>query len=160
MKKIITCLALFFLFVGSYAQNVDKFMSELAQEHGADNVKVGGFLFSLMKPFVSVDSKDKEAFAFCKGIKSIQVVDVSNCNEEKRSNYLSMLNNLRDENGYETLMKVKNKEENVHIMMKQKKDKIEGLYIFCIDKNDISAVKLTGNFNKEDIDNLMNKYDN
>lgn len=160
MKKIIISLALsFFVVVGSYSQNIDKLITELAQERGADNVKVDGFLLSLAKPFISTKINDKETLAICNGVKSIQVIDISGSDETVRSNYVSKLNQIQDIDGYETLIRVKEKGEDVRIIMKCKKDKIKELYILSIDENDISAVKLTGNIKRKDIEKLAAKYD-
>lgn len=157
-KSIISLVFLLFFTVAGYGQNIDKFISELAKEKEAENFKMGGFLFLLAKSFVKFDMDSDEDRILCNGIKSIQTIDIHNCDEQKSNVYLSKLNQIKDMDGYETIIKTKDKIENVRIILNSNNNYIKKLYIVSIDKNNISAVKLTGKLKKKDLEKLTTKY--
>lgn len=160
MKKIISLIAVIAIAITTstlHAENIDNIFSDIAKEKKAENVKVGGLLMSFAKLFANND-KDKEGAQMLKCINSIQVIDLDCIDASKKTHYISRVNKLNDEKGFETLVRVKDKEDNVRIMLKRDGNKIKGFYIVNIDNESISAVKILGNFNPEDIDKLINDY--
>lgn len=159
MKKVITLIAIVAIaFTTStlHAENIENIFSDIAKEKKAENVKVGGFLMSLAKMFADKE-KDEEGARMLKCINSIQVIDLKS-DATKTSQYMSRMNRLNDNEGFETLMRIKDKGDNMRIMLKRSGDKIKGFYILNIDDSSISAIKILGNFTKKDIDQLMKDY--
>ncbi|WP_101690004.1 DUF4252 domain-containing protein [Dysgonomonas massiliensis] len=160
MKRIITLITIIAITFSTsilHAENIENIVSDISKEKKAENVKVGGLLMSFAKMFANKD-KDKEGAQMLKCINSIQVIDLDYTDSSKKNHYMSRLNKLNDEKGFETLVRVKDKEDNVRIMLKRDGNKIKGFYIVNIDNESISAVKILGNFNPEDIDKLINDY--
>lgn len=160
MKRIITLITIIAITFSTsilHAENIENIFSDISKEKKAENVKVGGLLMSFAKMFANKD-KDKEGAQMLKCINSIQVIDLDYTDSSKKNHYMSRLNKLNDEKGFETLVRVKDKEDNVRIMLKRDGNKIKGFYIVNIDNESISAVKILGNFNPEDIDKLINDY--
>lgn len=160
MKKLIvliSIIAVTFTTSNLYAENIENIFADIAKEKKAENVKVGGLLMSFAKMFADNDKGDEGA-RIMKCINSIQVIDLDCKDLSKRAHYMSRMNRLNDEKGFETLVRVKDKEDNVRIMLKRKGDNIKGFYIINVDDSSISGVKILGNFKQEDIDRLINDY--
>ncbi|NDV67339.1 DUF4252 domain-containing protein [Dysgonomonas sp. 25] len=157
MKKVVISLVLLFAVVMSAgANNPDKLIAQLSKESNATNVKIGGFLMAIAKPFMEKEAG--EAMPLVKGIKSIHVLAVDGCSESQKNNYVSLINSIKDEGGYETIVQVNDADSKVRIMLKTEKDKVKGMYIFCVDDSDIAVVKLLGNIKEKDIQELIEKY--
>ena len=60
-----------------------------------------------------------------------------------------------NKSGYETLMKVKDEEDNVQILFKAKDDVIKELVIVCGGNEDCALIQIKGNIRQEDIDELV-----
>lgn len=160
MKKLITLLCIFAITLASsnlHAENIDNIISDISKEKNVDNVKVGGILMAFAK-FVGSTQVDGKERKMINSINSILVSDFDCSDANKKAHYISRINKLKDNDEYETLMRVKESGENVYIGIKRKKDKIVGFYILSIDKESISAVKILGKFSQKDIDELMEDY--
>lgn len=157
MKKLVLSLVLLVAVVFSAsASNPEKLITQLSKENNVTNVKIGGFLMAMAKPFMLKEAG--EGAPFIKGVKSIHVMAVDGFSEDKRNDYLTLVNELKDTDGYETLVQVKDGNDHVRIMVKTEKDKIKGMYIFTVDDHDLAVVKLLGNISQKEIEKMMEKY--
>lgn len=160
MKKITLLVCLFTTLLISpclYAEDIENVIVDITKEKNVDNVKVGGFLMGCAKLFGGASITGKEG-KLVKSISSVQAINLD-CNDaEKKAHYISRMKKLKDNNGFETLMRVKDNEDNVYIALKREKDKITSFYVMNVDNESIAIVKITGNFKQEDIDNLINDY--
>jgi len=154
MKKYLFCLILA-LAVGqmSYAQNVDQFLKNVSKTENIDHVKIGRFMMSIGKMFGGVSN-----MPVARGVHSLEVYDLSDCNWQKKKELVDQIGNLKDGDGYETLLMAKDKDDNVRIMIKRKKNVISDILILCMDKDDPTIVKLSGKIKEKDIAELTNKY--
>lgn len=154
MKKYLLCLVLVIaVWQMSYAQNVDQFIKNVSNTENIDHVKIGRFMMSLGKMFGGVSD-----MPVARGVHSLEVYDISCCSAKLKQDLKSQINNLKDGDGYETLIQAKSKGDNVRIMVKKKKDVISDLVILCMDDEDSAIVKLSGKIKEKDIAELVNKY--
>lgn len=154
MKKYLLCLVLA-LTIGqmSYAQSVDKFLRNVSNTENIDKVKIGGFMMSLGKMFGGVGN-----MPVARGVHSLEVYDLSSCDSRVKQDFVNQINNLKDSDGYETLIMAKDKGDNVRIMMKKKKNEISDLVILCMGDEDPAIIKLSGKIKEKDLSELVDKY--
>ncbi|GAB6007828.1 DUF4252 domain-containing protein [Dysgonomonas reticulitermitis] len=154
MKKYLLCLILA-LAIGqmSYAQSVERFLKNVSNTENIDKVKIGRFMMSLGKMFGGVGNTP-----VARGIHSLEVYDLSDCDARVKQDFVNQINSLKDGDGYETLIMVKDKGDNVRIMMKKKKDVISDLVILCMDDKEPAIVKLSGEIKEKDVSGLVDKY--
>lgn len=86
--------------------------------------------------------------------------DLSDCDQKYKQDLKKEFDKIKDGNGYETLMYVKDGQEGVRIMIKKdKKNYIREMVFLCMDKDDPAIIKLSGGKIKEDyIAELVNEY--
>ncbi|GHV15995.1 hypothetical protein FACS1894179_02090 [Bacteroidia bacterium] len=137
----------------SYAQSVERFLKNVSNTENIDKVKIGRFMMSLGKMFGGVGNTP-----VARGIHSLEVYDLSGCDARVKQDFLNQINSLKDGDGYETLIMVKDKGDNVRIMMKKKKDVISDLVILCMDDKEPTIVKLSGKIKEKDVSGLVDKY--
>lgn len=155
MKKYIFCLVLVLsLSQLSYSQSLGNLMNSVSNAENVEKVKIGRFMMSLGKAFGGVGD-----MPVARGIHSMEVYDLSGCNAAFKQSLLEQMNALKDGDGYETLMTVNDKKDNVRIMMKKDKNVIKDMVILCLSDNDPAIVKFSGKIKEGDIAELIEKYD-
>lgn len=159
MKRAILILSLLMLVAtpSIYAESIDNIFVDMSKERGANNVRVGSFLMSLANFFIPDDVGQAER-ELVKNINAVHVLNMDNADINKTDHYSSRINKLKDEKGYETLVKVKDGSESVRIMLRRKGDIIKELYIINIDGGEISGVKIAGDINPENIASLIEQH--
>lgn len=158
MKKLVLSLVLLVAVVFSVnANNPEDLIYQLSKESTATNVQIGGFLMNLAKPFLLKEAG--EGAPIIKGVKSIHVMTVDvNPSGKSRQDYISLINNMKDNDNYQTVIQVIDKGEHVRIMVKTEKDKIKGIYVFTADDHEVTAIKLLGNVSQKELEKMMEKY--
>jgi len=155
MKKYLFCLVLVLaLSQVTYSQSLDKLMSRISKVENVDKVKIGRFMMTLGKTFGGVGN-----MPVARGIHSMEVYDLSSCDSALKQDLAQQISQLKDGDGYETLIMAKDKDDDVRIMMKKKKDVISDMIILCMDKDDPTIVKFSGRIKEGDIAELIKKYD-
>ncbi|NDV93732.1 DUF4252 domain-containing protein [Dysgonomonas sp. 521] len=155
MKKYIFCLVLVLsLSQLSYSQSLGNLMNSVSKAENVDKVKIGRFMMSLGKTFGGVGN-----MPVARGIHSLEVYDLSGCDAAFKQNLQEQMYTLKDGDGYETLMTVNDKENNVRIMMKKDKNIIKDMIILCLGDDDPAIVKFSGKIKEGDIAELIKKYD-
>jgi len=155
MKKYTLCLILAFsIGLSGYSQNVDRLLLKASQNENTEKVKISGLMMSLGKKFGSMND-----MPLAKGVKSMEVYTLSCSATDLKKDFVELFNNAKDENGYETLIFAKDKDEGVRIMVKKEKDTIKDIILLCMDKDEPTIIKFSGKMKEKDIAELMNKYD-
>lgn len=154
MKKYLFCLVLVLVLSQvAYSQSLDNLMKRVSKVENVDKVKIGRFMMSLGKAFGGVGN-----IPVARGVHSMEVYDLSNCNYNFKKDLAQQINKLEDGDGYETLMMVKDADDDVRIMMKKKKDVISDMVILCMSGNEPAIVKFSGKIKEADIAELIQKY--
>ena len=101
MKKIIATLALIIVCQGIFAQNIDTLFSQFKDKEGADYMNIPTLMLKFMRTFTK--SNNDKSYRFIKGIKSVKVLDMEDCTQEVKAEFLQEVQKL-NLNGYETLL--------------------------------------------------------
>lgn len=133
----------------AFAININSIFGEFKEEKKAEYVRIPRFLIWVGKCF-SDDKEDKEILG---KISSIKVLSLEGCNENVKKRFSKRVSHLNDDN-YDILMKVKENDQLVTVMTKQKKNTIKELVIVC-GGDDCALISIKGNFNEKDISLLV-----
>ena len=126
MKKIIATLALIIARQGTFAQNIDTLFSQFKDKEGADYMNIPTLMLKFMRTFTK--SNNDKSYHFIKGIKSVKVLDMEDCTQEVKAEFLQEAKKLKL-NGYETLVQTKENGEEVQIIAKIDRENINDLII-------------------------------
>ena len=153
MKKIIATLALIIACQATFAQNIDTLFSQFKDKEGADYMNIPTLMLKFMRTFTK-NNNDK-SYRFIKGIKSVKVLDMEDCTQEVKAEFLQEVQKL-NLNGYETLLQTKEDGEEVQLIAKMDKENINDLIILITGKDDCGLTLMKGKIKKEDINVMMN----
>ena len=152
MKKIIATLALIIACQGTFAQNIDTLFSQFKDKEGADYMNIPTLMLKFMRTFTK--SNNDKSYHFIKGIKSVKVLDMEDCTQEVKAEFLQEEKKLKL-NGYETLVQTKENGEEVQIIAKIDRENINDLIILITGKEDCGLTFMKGKIKKEDINVIM-----
>ena len=153
MKKIIATLALIIACQATFAQNIDTLFSQFKNKEGADYMNIPTLMLKFMRTFTK--SNNDKSYRFIKGIKSVKVLDMEDCTQEVKAEFLQEVQNL-NLNGYETLLQTKEDGEEVQLIAKMDEENINDLIILITGKDDCGLTLMKGKIKKEDINVMMN----
>ena len=152
MKKTIAILAMTMAFQGTFAQNIDTLFSQFKDKEGADYMNIPTLVVKFMRTFMK--SNNDRSYHFTKGINSIKVLDMEDCTQKVKAEFLQEANKL-NLNGYETLVQTKEDGEEVKLVAKMDEEDISELIILITGKDDCGLTLLKGKIKKEDINVMM-----
>ncbi|MBP3669243.1 MAG: DUF4252 domain-containing protein [Bacteroides sp.] len=153
MKKIIATLALIIACQATFAQNIDTLFSQFKDKEGADYMNIPTLMLKFMRTFTK--SNNDKSYRFIKGIKSVKVLDMEDCTQEVKAEFLQEVQNL-NLNGYETLLQTKEDGEEVQLIAKMDEENINDLIILITGKDECGLTLMKGKIKKEDINVMMN----
>ena len=153
MKKIIATLALFIACQATFAQNIDTLFSQFKDKEGADYMNIPTLMLKFMRTFTK--SNNDKSYRFIKGIKSVKVLDMEDCTQEVKAEFLQEAKKLKL-SGYETLLQTKEDGEEVQLIAKMDEENINDLIILITGKDDCGLTLMKGKIKKEDINVMMN----
>jgi len=153
MKKIIATLALIIACQATFAQNIDTLFSQFKDKEGADYMNIPTLMLKFMRTFTK--SNNDKSYRFIKGIKSVKVLDMEDCTQEVKAEFLQEAKNLKL-SGYETLVQTKEDGEEVQLIAKMDEENINDLIILITGKDDCGLTLMKGKIKKEDINVMMN----
>jgi len=152
MKKTIVTLAMMIACQGLFAQNIDDIFNKFKDKEGVEYVNIPSFVLKLGRVFMDKDTKDNKLM---KGVKTIKVLDMENCSPNIRKELQQEVNQL-EQNGYETLVQTKEKDESVKLIAKMDKDAINELIVFFTENDECGLTLMKGKIKKEDINVMIN----
>lgn len=144
MKKALLYLLLFTITLTASSKTLDDIFNEFSKVPRAENIHFRKFIWSLIKTSTLGNTNNN----FIKKISSMRILDLESCSSETKTEFSKQIESL-DMEGYELLLKVKNNDDNVLILSKNKKNKINEFIIVSV--NDPAIVKLKGNFTLKDL---------
>ena len=153
MKKIIATLALIIACQATFAQNIDTLFSQFKDKEGADYMNIPTLMLKFMRTFTK--SNNDKSYRFIKGIKSVKVLDMEDCTQEVKAEFLQEIQKLHL-NGYETLLQTKEDGEEVQLIAKMDEENINDLIILITGKDECGLTLMKGKIKKEDINVMMN----
>ena len=154
MKKIIATLALIIACQATFAQNIDTLFSQFKDKEGADYMNIPTLMLKFMRTFTK--SNNDKSYRFIKGIKSVKVLDMEDCTQEVKAEFLQEAKKLKL-SGYETLLQTKEDGEEVQLIAKMDEENINDLIILITGKDECGLTLMKGKIKKEDINVMMNE---
>ena len=109
-------------------------------------------MLKFMRTFTK--SNNDKSYRFIKGIKSVKVLDMEDCTQEVKAEFLQEAKNLKL-SGYETLVQTKEDGEEVQLIAKMDEENINDLIILITGKDDCGLTLMKGKIKKEDINVMM-----
>lgn len=152
MKKYFFISLLIFTCQLGYGQSVNTLFSEFGSEPKAEQVTISPFLMSIGKLFIGHIQEAEIA----RNIKSIRILDLEACPETVQQRFMTQVNKL-DREGYETLIRINDKGDNVRILMKKEKNVIRELLLLCTGNNNCSFLCMKGKFTQDEIHALIDR---
>ena len=153
MKKIIATLALIIACQATFAQNIDTLFSQFKDKEGADYMNIPTLMLKFMRTFTK--SNNDKSYRFIKGVKSVKVLDMEDCTQEVKAEFLQEAKKLKL-SGYETLLQTKEDGEEVQLIAKMDEENINDLIILITGKDECGLTLMKGKIKKEDINVMMN----
>jgi hypothetical protein len=159
MKGIILSLVLVLAFgQAAMAQDLDKLIAELAKVEGVAHKIVDRSTLAGMQAD-STGAASSKMPGFMKKLELIEVVAAENVQPELKNRFLEELNKFEDGSGYETLLTVKDGEDNVRILAQHENGVVTAVIIFAIDEEDAAIVKMVGKFDQSDLTDILNEQE-
>ena len=154
MKSIISLgLAMAFVILSSisFGQNsmVNDQLDNLSKLEDVTVVDLSPQMFELAGSFLNGEKADVEQIV--KKITQMKVISTKSDKTTIAKNFSTAL----DSDRYEDLIRVKDKTENVRIAMRSMKNKVSDIVIFVQGAEEITIVKMAGNFDMDEIKDLL-----
>lgn len=164
MKRIILSLVLVFAFgQAAMAQDLDKLMAELAKVEGVAHQIVDSSMLAVVKAEAMKADSTGDASSkkqnFIKKLELVEIVGAENVQPELRSRFNAEIDKFEDGDKYETLLKVKDGEDNVRILAQRENGEVTAVIIFAVDDEDAAIVKLVGKFDQLDLTEILNEQE-
>jgi hypothetical protein len=143
MKRILFIATIFISALNIQAESVSDIFKDFSYARNVEKVNLNRFVMSFIRPFIS----QKEFSGL--NIKSLQVLDLSECDSYIKEEYGDRVRSVDDEL-YETLIQVKEDEEFVKIMAKNCDDYFSEIVIM-VTGDDAAYVRIKGSFSLTDV---------
>ena len=159
MKKIVFILSFILLSVASIAQKdaVDALFDKYAGKDGFTTVIISSKMFSL---FQDMEIEDNEFNDMMSSLKSIRILASDETLEDQNINFYDEVMKDLDEDDYEELMVVKEKDQDVKFLIKERDGKITELLMVAGGKGDNNAlISIRGDIDLKNISKLARSMD-
>jgi len=148
-KTLFTVLFLIGNLTMIYAQNQLKdIVLQFASQPKAEHVHVGGLMMQIAQIFV--DDAESE---FIRGIRSVSVLSLENCDQEIKDAFSKQVENFNDDN-LELLAEVTEQSENVRVLAQIKDESIER-FVVIITGDDASLIQINGKIDLVHMEELI-----
>ena len=155
MKKTVICLSLLFAFSAMFAQSdaINKIFSQYEDDPAFTSVFVSPKMFEMLAQMdIEVDGDDdaQAAMDIASDLTSVRVLT----SEENGMKYYKEVMGKLNLSGYETLVRVNEKEENVQIYVKEKGNTISELLVLVGEVSEFVLVSIVGDIDLDKISKL------
>lgn len=160
MKKLIFCLFILAI-VGSTVANAQSpaiwsFYHQIDRKNTDVKFTIPGLLVKSSAIFI----KDKATKRFVSRIGKIRLITTEQAldvvSNEKTRHFVSNCHN----DGFEDYISIRDESSNVHILVREKRNKIKGLLFLIKDDNDFVLLSARCNLRAKDLSRLMQYYTN
>lgn len=151
IKTYILTLLLLCLSMPALAQG-DALFDEFKRERNAEYIKIPAIVTAMGKLFMGNESEEQ----FAKKVRTVRVLDMEKCSAGVKRRFDRRVAALVHK-GYETMVRVNDDGEKVHIYARIKNKVIRELLIACSEEKDCTLVQIKGRFNRDDIARVVNE---
>ena len=121
-------------------------------------IAVGQSLLNMVSAFAaSEDPEAAQLFKRLQGVR-IQVFETAKAPEGALEQVSAVASNLSD-SGWEPVVKVSSKDEQVRIFMKINGDRVEGITVMAVDDEEAAFINVIGNLNPAELEKVMDNFD-
>ena len=154
MRKNLLFLAIFLLLsTVANAQSVESIMRNVQNADDVTRVRVGSLLMSMGRTAARMSGNP------IPNISSVEVYDLSASSARFRQGLINDMLQLRDGNGFETLMQVRDGGDNVRIMMRSDRNNtIRELVFFVISDDSPAVIRISGRIRESEIADLISQH--
>lgn len=151
MKRILLSVIIAICATALYGQKdaLDEFFNSYSDKDGYTSVTISGNLFGLLKKF----DDDPDLADLDRKITSIRIVSTERGNAFDDPDFYSDLKGIIRRGGYEELMKVKNPDENLLILVRTDRDVIKELLMVASGDSE-TVIQIRGNFTRDDVEHF------
>ena len=144
MKKVSVYVLLFLFGVMVNAQNpaIDKLFDKYGETDGFTTVIIKGKLFDMISCLEEDDEND-EAIAFMSKLTSVRILAMDECEKPEGINFYEEVMGLLDGSDYEELLVVKEKDQDVKFLVKEK-DGIISELLLVVGGEDNALISILG----------------
>jgi len=135
------------------AQDVNQLLKNASKTGNKQKIDIKKSFKKLCKE-MEVDFKDIPVVG---GIDFMERYDLSECKNDEKQGFIQYISNLKDSNGYETLISTKKDTDNTRIMIKKKKNYISDLLIIHTDSEEPNIVRFSGKIKMDAVDGLIDE---
>lgn len=147
MKKYGIMLALILMSHAVFGQNMDQLFSKFANQDNVTHVTVGPFLMKISSCFTKT-----------MGVKSIEVLDFSECSDAIRKELATDFRKTKDPK-FDTLIKTNDGGSQTTILVRIDQKTIRELIIFTNEDGN-ALIRIKGKIKPEDIDKVIKDHKN
>ena len=158
MRISIVLLALFSLFSCSSPKTTAQFYHTHKHKEGVSNFKMPGWLVWIGGGIAQGLVQDPEARAglrLARKVKKLRFMATEDYNPITTAEVSDFVNNIRSA-GYEDLLVVKEGSSTVHILSREKKEKLKNLVILVNDEEEFVYMDMKSRLKYEDLSELVN----
>lgn len=145
MKRIIgiTLLAILFCQVGN-SQSLNRLFNEFSSEKDASIVKLGPAIMGFSR-----------LFADTKGVRGIEVIDLSDCSTMVKNRFNALAKNFKDSD-YDVLVRSNDGKESNRVLMKTNGDYISEIVVLSTGDG-AAMVRISGKIRQSDVNDVVNE---
>jgi len=147
LKRFLLSLIIFLISYMCAGQSLSHLYGDFTNARNVESVNMNPFVMALLRPFMT--SAEMNGVK----IKSLQVMDLSDCDPEVKQCFSERVMEI-DDSMYERLVQVNDSKESVRIFAKMDGDAIRELVVLTTG-DDAAFVRIRGRFRMSDLNKLV-----
>jgi len=158
MKKYLLLLVLPFFFVaqGSSQRAVNKLINQVKKHDKAVAFTIPGWIMRTGLRFALEEEEptlEKGYRDLISGIRQLRFVAVDDKVEIESEKLNKIINTLKTKDGFEDYARVRDKGNNVHVMVREKKDRIKNLFVLVHGEDQMVVLNFKTDISMEELKN-------
>ena len=155
MKSIFTMgLTLFFALSLSAQSSFDAIFDEYEGDKGFTSVLITKRMFALFAQATDITVDDQSLDDIISDLNGIKILTYEGSDQSTKNAFEKKTRNTLVDENFEELMRVREEDQDVKIMVKEKDNIIHELILFVAEKKEIALISLSGIINLEKISKL------
>lgn len=161
MKKfslLLVCFIICLQCLNSQTRITNSFYDKYKRYEGVMNFSFPGWIFdlgaSIAKPFVE-DDEDKVALDVIKKIEKVNLLIMENANVVPKADYEKFVRDLKKLDRFENLISVREKNNNVNIMIREENNRIRNVVIAVSEKENFVLISLKTDLQLEELNEII-----